>query len=287
MKKTLFIIVLVAILCMECFAESDFEFNIDVGEKPSQLGYKTGNEYDLGPIAITEYNNNIYILDGVAHKINIYTKQGEFKRCLYIPNNLQYRDLTVSAQNNILLLSDKGIYKFKRNFKLEKIYDIPQLIDCPLYFSSDQFGVLALSGFSKGREKVGLISPKESFKLLEGYEVVLSRLGLIGLQISKNEIELIKNGEILSKATINTESTMTVIGVTENMNVYCISPIKKGVILYRTNKEGETTRKKINYSSELIEGSFDIIKFIRVNQKGEVIALEVNRDKCRVLRISL
>ncbi len=284
MRKYLYL-VLIFVLGFTCLASSEVSFKILVGDKPSQLGYLEGDGFPIGPSAISEYQDEICILDKVNFKMNFYSANGEFKYSFPIPQGYNYYDVAINSKMDILVLTDKGIFiKIKTTYK--KLCDIPSSIGTPYYFFVNTNGIIVLNGLdNKGRVKSVMINANGNYRWLDGYGVFFSNSGLIGLQVSDTEFKIIQGTQIINTIKLNLSSTMTPIGFTDDMSVYCVEPKKQGLIIYKINKEGKINKQEIVYSSELIEGPPDIIKFLRVTQTGEIVGLEVHEKECKVLRI--
>jgi hypothetical protein len=287
MKKLLFFLLIIIILSQGCIAKNNSYFVIEVGTKPNQLGYNKGLEFCSGPIAITEFESKIFILDKENYKVNIYSIMGDFLNFIKIPNGFKYRDIVVNPKfKDITLLTDKGIYIIK-NDKLKKINELPDIIKNPYYLAIDKHGNIGMTGLdNKGRLKTGIYS-LEGFIELNGFGLFFSYSGIQCLQTNHKEVSFIENNSIVKKLFIDIQSDATPIGIDDEMNVYYVEPIKRGLIIYRIDKNGKIVNKKVNYSSRLIEDPVDVIRFVRVTPKGEIIALEVNPTECRVLRINL
>jgi len=287
MKKLLFFLLIIIILSQGCIAKNNSYFAIEVGTKPNQLGYNKGLEFCSGPIAITEFESKIFVLDKENYKINVYSIMGDFLNFIKIPNGFKYRDIVVNPESkDITLLTDKGIYIIK-NDKLKKINELPDIIKNPYYLAIDKHGNIGMTGLdNKGRLKTGIYS-LEGFIELNGFGLFFSYSGIQCLQTNHKEVLFIDNNSIVKKLFIDIQSDATPIGIDDEMNVYYVEPIKRGLIIYRIDKNEKIVNKKVNYSSRLIEDPVDVIRFMRVTPKGEIIALEVNPTECRVLRINL
>ncbi|NLY74414.1 MAG: hypothetical protein GX075_03835 [Firmicutes bacterium] len=288
MKKIPILLLFLVLISQGCIADNDSSFIIEVGNKPNQLGYTVGVELSSGPIAITEFEDEVLILDKVNYKVNIYSTSGKFVTYKKIPKELVYKDIAVNPRNkDIMLLTDKGIFAIKDD-KVNKIYDLPNIISLPYYFYIDKYGTIGITGLNdEGRLKSGIYNSEGVYTELKGVSVFLSYSGMRCLQTTNKEVVLTEREKFIKRFTINIQGFMTPIGISDDMSIYCVEPIKNGIILYRIDKNGKMINKKINYSSRLIGDPADIIRFIRVTQKSEIIGLEVNPKECRVLKIKI
>ncbi len=281
---------LILVLLSGCFAQSNLSFSIKVGKEPSELMIKKNPWGYSGPNAIRAYDNDIYILDQENFKINVYTMQGQYKNSYNCQNDTAYSDIDIDSQGNIMLLTNKGIYKILKNGEMLKSYDIPEIMKNPQFFSISESGNIAINGTSKdGREKSGIINTNGNFTELKGYRIFISEYGLIGLQVSETSVNLIEDGKVIDHININVKPYMIPIGIANDKSIYCtVSSENQGyILLYKINKKGIVAVKEVRLKSLISSEDIGLITSIRVNKNGEIILLEGNKENCRVTIVKI
>lgn len=291
MKKSI-IVLLFLLIISECYAGNENSFTLKIGKAPSQIGYSDETGYNIGPIALTEYNGNIYILDEVNLRINIYSAKGTYIKSYQLPKDHGfYYDLAVNPRGDILVLVNSGIYTLIGNNKLQKLFDLPKNVSAPCYISTDSNGNILFSGLNKPGGPVGMTSgiyyTNEKFTELEGYDIVSSNKGLVGVKTPENKFTIYNSQRELC-GSINIPSDMIVpFGLTDNMDVYCAEITTETTKIYKFSKDGKSISKEINFSSSLIGDDSDVIRAFQLTKNGEIICLDVNEERCKILIIQL
>ncbi|MCL6592325.1 MAG: hypothetical protein K6U80_20570 [Firmicutes bacterium] len=288
MKKILFLGLFIMSVNFGCSATIDQYFIIGIGNQSSQLGFTNDYGEAYGPVSISEFKNEIYILDDLNQRINVYSFQGKYKKSIGIPKELGiYQDLAVNSKGEILLLTNNGIYKLFENKKIKKLYDIPGSISTPYYIIVDKLGNIALNGLSKPGEKMGVTSgiftTKGEFKELNSYVILLSLKGLIGLKKAGNIFTILENGKIYSEFVLSSDKVLP-FGLNDNLEIYCTEPTEKGHKFYKLNKNEKkiSDEKDIEFSSALLGDDSINLRSFRLSSQGNIICLDANKDRCRV-----
>lgn len=283
--KRIFWLLVIFVFCFNCLAASS-NFIIDIGNKPSQLGFKVteGDDPFYGPVSFTEYEDKIYILDEINLKVNLYTIKGEYKRSYKIQKGFEYHDIAVDSKGGIWLLSDRGIYLLNGN-RLIKKYALPSYIDFPYSFQINNLGEIALNGLNKeGRIKSGFIGLDKKIKELNGYKVLMSKKGIYALQEDDSYISIINNAKLIKK--VNLESGMIPVAISDTADLFCAKGLKDKIELYKISKNGKIIRRVIDYDTLLPGDEFSLVKYIRVNKSGQLLFLEANSKRGKVTVIT-
>ncbi|NLW47406.1 MAG: hypothetical protein GXY86_08730 [Firmicutes bacterium] len=284
MNKVILLSLLLLTTTQGCFAEKS-SFIIDIGEKPRQLGFEVINGYKDGPISLSEFDRKIYILDVVNKKINIYKYSGEYINSIHLPKteNL-YQDIAINSQGQVLLLCENGIYILDKE-NLKKQYSLPDNVSVPYYFSINNRGNVIFNGLRKPGGKTGIVCGEykdRKFKELNGYIIVSSYKGLVGLWGPDNMVTIYDQGKI--SETIDTFlDTVIPFGLNDNKELYCTERIASGYRFYKINKEGIINIKEMEFSSSLLGDESIILRSFRLTKNEEIICLDVNKDRCKVL----
>lgn len=293
MRKFVISIIMLIMVSNGCYAASGISsFDIPVGTERSQLGFliKGSDDPFFGPVAIAVFKENIYILDEVNSRVNIYSTEGVYKDTIIIPKGLpypkgpSYNDIAISPEGKVILFTSQGIYTLSKKEGLLKLHENPVGMSTALSMSIDKSGNLLLNGRKKGWLMVGILNGNGKFKELTGDYIFSSFEGLIGLVKSNYTYAIMKDG----KAKINRKFSEDYIpiGLTDDMSIYFVEPQHGMVRIHRVDKEGKVFTKEIKFHSVLIEDAINFMKFFRVSRSGEVFVLEANDDICTVYRVS-
>ena len=72
-------------------------------------------------------------------------------------------------------------------------------------------------------------------------------------------------------------------GIANNMDVYGAEITNKTNKIYKFSKDGKTLSKEIEFSSTLIGDDMDILRSFKLTKNGDIICLDANEDRCKVL----
>ena len=288
MKKLISLVFFVILICFICYGNSEQSFIIEIGNQSNQIGFTYENGEASGPVSICGFKDEIYILDDGNLRVNVYSYQGTYKKSISIPKELGvYQDLTVNPQGEILLLTDNGIYRLGDK-ETEKIYDIPNSVSTPYYIQADKFGNLIFNGLSKpGKKKgitSGIFSNNSSFNELDGYIILTSFNGLIGLKQAKNVFLVLDHNKVINKLTLLSSKVLP-IGLNDKKEIYCAEHTGKNYIFYKIDINGKKITKEKNFelNSALLGDESINLRSFRVTWQGDIICLDVNKERCRVL----
>ena len=283
MKKVFCLASLILVLCSSCSADIESSFVIKKGNQPEQLALNIGQgdtPYN-GPVAITANDDKILILDEVNLKIKVYNYNGRYQKSISIPKGLLYYDIAINKSEEILLLTDQGIYVVPKDERIKLLFELPDFVSTPYYFFVDHLGNLVISCLAdQGRIKTGVIDSYGLFKEFKGSRIFSSYSGVIGLQNSRENIQLIQNNEVVHNITINPQ--VIPFGITDDFNVYLQEGTKTGVKLHKVNNKGILQSREIKFESVLLFDDSSIIKYFRLNRKGQIIFLESDDNGFRV-----
>src|SRR5690554_7290423 len=96
--------------------------------------------------------------------------------------------------------------------------------------------------------------------------------------------EIREEGKLSNKLAVN--HAMIPVGLTDDMRVYFREATKTGNKISVIDKGGEIRSIEFEYQSLLIYDDSCMIRFFRVNQKGEVVCLEAKDRKSTRLNSS-
>lgn len=291
MKRLIFSIFFLTFTVIGCYADSSY-FIIPTGDKPSQLGYKYEDGNTYGPISVNVYNNEVFILDEVNLRINIYTCDGEYKNSIKLPNiEGFYQDFGINSQGDIILLTNEGISLLKSG-QLIKKYSLPNSVSVPYYISVSNQDNIIFNGLRKPGGQIGIVSgifnSDGNFQELYGYIILSSYNGLIGLKESNNVFKILSHGNISDILNLPSDNVLP-FGLDDNKEIYCTEPTKKGYIFYKINKAGKriSEEREIAFSSAFLGDESIILRSFKLTTKGDIICLDMNKERCRVLIFSL
>lgn len=248
-------------------------FYIQVGNEFDQIGFveNNGDMPSRGPVALAVHNRKIYILDEINYRINVYSYQGEFLETVSLPKSFEYFDLHIDNQGNIMVLTDKGIYKLFIS-EWRHIYDLPQNTTVPYYFSVDINNHVAISVLSQtGRIIIGLIKEDGSFIQLPGYRILSNRSGDTAIQTPDDIIQIYNNGKTSTTVTIN--GYMIPFGVSDK-SIYCLESTNNGLKIAKVYLDGKMQSREISFESDLIYDDTSYIKFFKVDEANKVVYLQ-------------
>lgn len=284
----IFVLIITILFVNACVAKDSVDFfNINVGDKPDELGVIVGKGEirDSGPTGIASHNNIIYILDEVNLRINMYTKGGKFIKNIPLREELLYYDLSVSPEGKIILLTDDGIYLVEET--MEKIYDIPDDISVPYYFSSinSKLGNIIFSGLCKnGRLKIGVIDRNGSYKYLEGFRIISNNSDLVGVQTSNTNVDVYRDE--IKVNSIKISKDMYPIGLTDEKNILCLQPNSDGFKIIKIRNDERIAEKYLPYNLTFqAHEKIEPMKYFRVTNSDEIIILETSSNEVKVLII--